>query len=241
MKIGVILVDGRKMMREGLRVLLERHDDLHVAGEADEGKAGAKIAKALAPNVAVLNITFWSRDVRDMIKALSRNGKTKVICLTISHDAGFVRELLQAGAVACLTKEAAADELVTAIRTVSDGKVYLSPTVAHAVLAEYVAPTTGKSRGGSSGGGGSGGGGGGAGNGAASTGDVATLTPREREILRRIADGESSKQIAAALDIGLKTVDTHRRRLMEKLKCYSVAELTKYAVRSGLTPLETQA
>ena len=227
-------------MREGLRMLLERHDDIHVAGEADEGKAAAKIAKALAADVAVLNVTFWSREVRDVMKALSRNGRTKLICLTISHEAGFVRELLQAGAAACLTKEAAAEELVTAIRTVHEGKVYLSPTVAHAVLAEYIAPANGKSRGVGSGGGRSGGGAS-SGAGGASVGDVATLTPREREILRRIADGESSKQIAAALDIGLKTVDTHRRRLMEKLKCYSVAELTKYAVRSGLTPLETHA
>ena len=227
-------------MREGLRMLLERHDDIHVAGEADEGKAAAKIAKALAADVAILNVTFWSREVRDVMKALSRNGRTKLICLTISHEAGFVRELLQAGAAACLTKEAAAEELVTAIRAVHEGKVYLSPTVAHAVLAEYIAPATGKSRGVGSGGGRSGGGAS-SGAGGASVGDVATLTPREREILRRIADGESSKQIAAALDIGLKTVDTHRRRLMEKLKCYSVAELTKYAVRSGLTPLETHA
>jgi DNA-binding NarL/FixJ family response regulator len=232
MKISVILVDGRKMMREGLRALLERHDDIHVAGEADESKAAAKIVKALAADVAVLNVTFWSREVGDVIKALSRNGKTKVICLTISHDAGFVRELLQAGAAACLTKEAAAEELVTAIRTVSEGKVYLSPTVAHAVLAEYVAPSPRRGRGRGRGGARRAGGG---------AGDGAALTPREREILRRIADGESSKQIAAALDIGLKTVDTHRRRLMEKLACYSVAELTKYAVRSGLTPLETHA
>lgn len=224
MKIGVILVDGRKMMREGLRVLLERHDDIHVAGEADEGRAAAKIAKALSADVAVLNVTFWSREVRDVIKALSRGGKTKIICLTISQDAGFVRELLQAGAVACLTKEAAAEELVTAIRTAVEGKVYLSPSVAHAVLAEYVVPPPRKGRGGG-----------------AAGGDATPLTPREREILRRVADGESSKQIAAALDIGLKTVDTHRRRLMEKLKCYSVAELTKYAVRHGLTPLETRA
>lgn len=208
-------------MREGLRVLLERHDDIHVAGEADEGRAAAKISKALSADVAVVNITLWSREGRDVIRMLSRSGKTRIICLTISNDPSFVRELLQAGAVACLTKEAAAEELITAIRTVAQGKVYLSPSVAHAVLAEYVAPSAGRGR-----------------NGA---GTIAALTPREREILRRIADGDSSKQIAAALDIGLKTVDTHRRRLMEKLKCYSVAELTKYAVRHGLTPLETSA
>ena len=233
MKTSVILVDGRKMMREGLRLLLERHEDIHVAGEADEGRAAAKIVKALSADVALLNVTFLSREVRDVIKTLSRGGKTKVVCLTISHDAAFVRDLLQAGAVACLTKEAAADELVTAIRTVVDGTVYLSPSVAHAVVAQYVAPSTSKRRSGGDAANGTGGGG--------RATDAAALTPREREILRRIADGESSKQIAAALEIGLKTVDTHRRRLMEKLKCYSVAELTKYAVRHGLTPLEAGA
>jgi DNA-binding NarL/FixJ family response regulator len=103
--------------------------------------------------------------------------------------------------------------------------VYLSPTVAHAVLAEYVAPagSSRSARGTASG----------------SNAHPCPLSPREREILRRVADGESSKQIAAALAIGLKTVDTHRRRLMEKLNRHSVAELTKYAVQQGLTSLET--
>ena len=219
MKVRVILVEGRRVLREGLRLLLERHDNIHVAGEAEDGMAAAKIAKAITADVAVLNVTLWSKEVRDVIRAVSR-ARTAVICLVMSHEPTFIRDLLEAGAVGCLTKDAAEEELVTAIRAVAGGKVYLSPSVTRTVLTDYAARSrpAGARRGQSGG---------------------QALSLRESEILRRIAEGQSSKEIAAELDIGLKTVDTHRRRLMQKLNRHSVAELTKAAIKLGLTSLET--
>lgn len=217
MKVNVVLVDGRKLFREGLGALLEKHADLRVVGEADDAAAAPKIVKALAPHVVILNVTLSTRTATDAIKSTvtARSG-TRVIVLTYQADAGFVREVLQAGASACLTKESASSELVTAIRTVMSQQTYLSPTIADAVVAGYVLPR-GKRKSGR------------------------TLSAREREILQRIADGETTKAIAATLGVSTKTIETHRRRMMEKLGLHSVAELTKYAVRTGITSLEMQA
>ena len=217
MKVNVVLVDGRKLFREGLSALLEKHADLRVVGEADDAAAAPKLVKALAPQVVILNVTLSTRAVTDAIKSIAtaRSG-TRVIVLTFQADAGFVREVLQAGASACLTKESASSELVTAIRTVVSQQTYLSPSIADAVVAGYVLPR-GKRKAGRS------------------------LSAREREILQRIADGQTTKAIAAALGVSSKTIETHRRRMMEKLGLHSVAELTKYAVRTGITSLEMQA
>lgn len=217
MKVNVVLVDGRKLFREGLGALLEKHADLRVVGEADDAAAAPKLVKALAPHVVILNVTLSTRTATDAIKSTvtARSG-TRVIVLTYQADAGFVREVLQAGASACLTKESASSELVTAIRTVMSQQTYLSPTIADAVVAGYVLPR-GKRKSGR------------------------TLSAREREILQRIADGETTKAIAATLGVSTKTIETHRRRMMEKLGLHSVAELTKYAVRTGITSLEMQA
>ena len=217
MKVNVVLVDGRKLFREGLGALLEKHADLKVVGEADDAAAAPKLVKALAPHVVILNVTLPTRSAADAIKATaSARSGTRVIVLTFQADAGFVRDVLQAGASACLTKESASSELVTAIRTVMAQQTYLSPGIADAVVAGYVLPR-GKRKAGR------------------------TLSAREREILQRIADGETTKAIAATLGVSTKTIETHRRRMMEKLGLHSVAELTKYAVLEGMTPLETPA
>ena len=217
MKVNVVLVDGRKLFREGLGALLEKHADLKVVGEADDASAAPKLVRALSPHVVILNATLSTRSVTDSIKAIvTAKGGTRVIILTFQADAGFVRDVLQAGASACLTKESASSELVTAIRTVMTRQTYLSPTIADTVLAGYLMPQ-GKKKG------------------------PRNLSSREREILQRIADGQTTKAIAGALGVSTKTIETHRRRMMEKLGLHSVAELTKYAVRAGLTSLEMQA
>jgi DNA-binding NarL/FixJ family response regulator len=139
-----------------------------------------------------------------------------MLALTLWPNTTFIREILEAGAAGCLTKECASADLVTAIRTVMTHMVYLSPRIAEAVVNGYVLP------------------------GGKSAGAARALSARERQILRRIADGETTKQIALAFKVSTKTIETHRRRIMQKLGKHSVAELTKYAVREGLTSLELQ-
>jgi DNA-binding NarL/FixJ family response regulator len=135
-----------------------------------------------------------------------------VVVLCLHTDWASVRELLGAGALGCLARDSASNELIDAIRTVAAGRVYLSSRLAGALVSDYLHDPKAPRR--------------------------KKLAPREREILRRIANGESTRQIAAALHIGTKTVETHRRRIMEKLQKRSLAELTKYAIREGLSSLE---
>jgi DNA-binding NarL/FixJ family response regulator len=217
MRINVLLVDGRKLFREGLSALLEKHADIKVAGEADDPVAAPKLVKALAPQVVILNATPSTRSAAKSIETIvAARAGTRVIVLTLQADAAFVREVLQAGASACLTKESASAELVTAIRTVIARKTYLSPNIADAVLEGYVLPA-GRQK------------------------PNRLLSAREREILQRIADGHPTRNIASALGVSGKTVETHRRRMMEKLGLHSVAGLTKYAVREGISSLEMQS
>ncbi|HEV7298536.1 MAG TPA: response regulator transcription factor [Tepidisphaeraceae bacterium] len=214
-KINLLVADGRKLLREGLCLLLEQHADLRVIAEADEARAAVKLARALPVQVVILNLSATGPDDIDVVRAiLQANPSVSVIALALQPSAGRVREILEAGATGCLNKESAGAELVTAIRLVRTGQVYLSPGLVHSVVTTYVRPS------------------------ARDAAKHKPLAPREREILRRIAEGQITKQIAADLNVGTKTVETHRRRIMEKLNVYTVAELTKHAVREGLTSLE---
>jgi DNA-binding NarL/FixJ family response regulator len=217
MKINILLADGRKLFREGLSLLLEKHEDLRVIGEAEDGRDVCKLVRALSAHVVIVNLTPPLSGGTELIRSIVRaDAEVRVIALTLSPAATAVREILEAGALGCLTKECAAAELVAAIRTVMPGKVYLSPRLVDQVVSGYV-----RSPG--------------------EAGPQRSLAPREREVLRRIAGGQTTKGIAYALGVSAKTVETHRRRIMEKLGMHSVAELTKYAVLQGVTPLEMPA
>jgi DNA-binding NarL/FixJ family response regulator len=213
MRIKVVLADGRKMLREGQSVLLEKHADIKVVGEADEPAAAPKLAGALSANVVVLNTGSSVRHAAESIRiiAAGRSG-ARIIVLSTSASPLFVREVFAAGASGCLTKECASEELASAIRAVAAGKTYLSPKMSDAVVSGYVLRDQSSGR--------------------------HHLSTRERDILQRIADGQTTKQIALTLGVSAKTVETHRRRIMEKLGRHSVAELTKYAVSEGLSSLE---
>lgn len=215
--VRVVLADGRKIFREGLSALLEKHPHLCVAGEADDARAAAKLAHAVNADVVVLNPGVSTRDVAETVRAICNAGQAQVIILSLNPDGVFIREMLRAGARGCLSKDSASSELVEAIATVVEGRIYLSPRISGAVVNDYL---LGERRASDRRGG---------------------LSLREREILRRIADGETTKQIALSLHIGAKTVETHRRRIMEKLRKHTLAELTKYAIREGLTSLEMQS
>jgi DNA-binding NarL/FixJ family response regulator len=200
----VLLADGRKMLREGLNLLLDQHEDLHVVGEADDGRGAVKLARALAPQVAVLLSTSpATRDAAELVKAVAAARKGMgVVVVTIKPSVPYVRALLEAGAAGCLTRESAADELVAAIRAVAAGRSYLSPRLSEVLVSGYVAPTA--------------------------AARARPLTAREKEILQGVAAGRTTKEIARSLGVGVKTVETHRRRIMDKLNLHSIAELTKY-------------
>jgi DNA-binding NarL/FixJ family response regulator len=213
----ILIAEGRKLLREGLCALLERHDDLRVVGEADDGRAALKLVPAMAVDVVVLTVIPAEHGGAQIVQTITRNcPDCRVVVLTMDPTSDLLRELLAVGAHGCLNKESSATELVEAIRTVMDGKTYLSPKLVDVMLNGY-GTTAGA---------------------AAGVSALKPLAPREREILARIAAGETTKEIARALGVGTKTVETHRRRLMQKLNRYSVAELTKYAIREGLSPLD---
>jgi len=225
---NVLLVDDHKILRQGLRSLLEAEPDLHVAAEADTGRRALEMIDDL-PEVAVVIMDVAMPDLNGIEatrKLLVRHPRLKVIALSMHTDRRFVSEMLRAGAAGYVSKDSAYEELVTAIRTVQGGKVYLSPAVTGAVL-EDVVPRAGAGPAGAAP--------------PAATGAqrsaFTALTPREREVLQLMAEGRATKQIAMDLKVSVKTVETHRRQIMEKLDLFSVAELTKYAIREGLTTL----
>jgi DNA-binding NarL/FixJ family response regulator len=216
-QIKVLLADGRKIVHEGLRLMLERHSDITIIGEADGPAPAIKLARALAADVAILNVSLATPGVAQTVRELSRTGDTEphtsVLVMSMTADGAFVRDVLRAGGRGILTKECAVDELVTAIRAAARGDVYLSPRLAHLLVADDAVPRSARRR-------------------------TLALSSREREILERIANGDTTKAIAHDLRVSTKTVETYRCRVMEKLGLHSVAELTKYAIQMGLTSLE---
>ena len=186
-----------------------------MVGEAKEGRTAVRLAAMLKPSVVLIDVSMPDLNgieaTRQIMAALPT---VKVIALSMHSDKRYVGEMLKAGAVGYLLKDLAFEEVTRAINAVLDGQVYLSRGVVGVVVEDYVRHLT-----------------------EAGTGDT-VLTPREREILQLVAEGQSTKEMAAALHVSIKTVETHRRQIMEKLDIHSVAELTKYAVRHGLTSLD---
>jgi len=228
----VLLADDHRIVREGLRSLLEAQDDMQVVGEADNGRLALEMAAEHEPDVVVMDVAMPQLNGIEATRRLMNDQPdTKVVALSMHSDRRYVSEALKAGAAAYLLKDGAFDELVSAIRAVVANKVYLSPRVAGVVVDDYVRRLPGDRSDGH-------------GNGGASEagGDFSNafqkLTAREREVLQLMAEGFATKEIATRLHVSVKTVETHRRQLMEKLQLYSVAEVTKYAIREGLTSLE---
>lgn len=210
----VLLVDDHQMMRDGLRAVLER-DGIEVVGEAENGLEAVAVAKRLRPDVVVIDIAMPVLNGIDATRRLLVElPGTKVIALSMNADRRYVVAMLEAGAVGYLLKRAASDELLLAIRAASRGETYLSPAIAGKLVAQIVRGQP------------------------LSTKPEKPLSPREREVLQLLAEGKSSKEIATLLQIGLPTVETHRRQLTEKLGLRSIAELTKYAIREGITSVE---
>jgi DNA-binding NarL/FixJ family response regulator len=216
MKTRIMLADDHRIMREGLKSLLNEEDDMEVVGEADNGRRAIEMVDAMSPDVVVMDIGMPELNgIEATRRIVLDHPDTKVVALSMHSDRRFMAEILKAGAAGYLLKDGAFEELAGAIRTVVAKKMYLSPRIADVVVEDYVRNMP---------------------RGVPSA--FAALTPREREVLQLLAEGKATKQAAACLHVSVKTVETHRRQIMTKLDIHSVAELTKYAIREGLTSVE---
>jgi len=212
--MNILLVDDHRMMREGLRALLEK-EGLAVVGEAANGREALALSRTLRPDVVVMDISMPDLNGIDATKRLvDELPGCKVVALSMNSDRRYVRAMFAAGAAGYLVKNAASSELVLAVKAVVLGQKYVSPAIAGDVIKGWVTQTS---------------------PGPAPTNQ--TLSPREREVLQLLAEGNASKDIANHLGISLPTVETHRRQIMTKTGLRTIADLTKYAIREGLTSI----
>lgn len=217
MEIRLLLADDHQMMREGLKAMIEKERGMTVVGEAEDGKTTVELARKLSPHVVVMDVAMPDLNgIEATRKIIKANPNLKVVALSGHVNQGFVREMFAAGASAYILKQTASDELIRAIRAVAAGKKYLSSEVARGVVDAYVELSQSASK----------------------APAFVVLTEREREILQLIAEGKSTKDIGGDIGVSVKTVETHRHNIMEKLNLHSVAELTKYAIREGITAVE---
>jgi two-component system, NarL family, response regulator NreC len=217
MRTKILLADDHKIIRDGLRALIEKEPNMEVVAEACDGRTTVKKAKELTPHIIVIDISMPDLNgIEATRQIISNTPNSKIIALSMHSDRRFVMNMLEAGAAGYLLKDSAFEELSMAIKTVLSGKTYLSPAIAGVVVDDAMRHSTQKG-----------------------SQTRVELTAREREVLQLLAEGHTTKRIASQLNVSVKTVETHRRQIMEKLDIHSVAELTKYAVREGLTSLES--
>ena len=216
MSLRIIIADDHQMLRQVLRALLDGDTDLEVVGEAENGHEAVRLCKQLKPDVVIMDVGMPELNGMEATRqCLADNPGVKVLALSMHTDRRFASGMLQAGASGYLLKDAAFDELIEAIRAVAAGKTYLSPAITEVVVDDYVQRLAG-----------------------GEGGAFSVLSAREREVLQCLAEGMSTKDMAEALHVSVKTIETHRQQIMNKLDIHNVAELTKYAVREGLTSLE---
>lgn len=215
MAIRILLADDHRLMRQGLSSLLEQQPDISVVAEANTGREAVQLTEKLKPDVVVMDVSMPDLNGIDATKQiLNKTSETKVIALSMHSDRQFVLEMFRAGATGYLLKDSALEELASAIRTVVHNETYVAPKISGFSMDDVNRRDT--------------------------DGPLLAprLTDREREVLQLLAEGKGTKEIAAELFLSAKTVETHRQHLMDKLDMYTVAELTKYAIREGLTTLE---
>jgi DNA-binding NarL/FixJ family response regulator len=214
--IRVLLADNHTLIRAGLRSLLETMPDVHVVAEASDGREALSLIEAHQPDVVLMDVAMPEMNG---LEATARIAKafphTQVIMLSMHANEEYVMQALQAGAMGYVLKDAGVGELELALKSVSQGEAYLSPAVSKHVISNYVRRAGGEAS------------------------PHSHLTPRQREILQLLAQGLSTKEIATRLVISIKTVETHRAQIMERLGIHDVPGLVRYAIRTGLvTPDE---
>ncbi len=216
MGIRILIADDHQILRQGLRNLLKKEPDMEVVAEAEDGRTTVALAREYTPQVIIMDVKMPDLNgIEASRQIFSEFPEMKIIALSMYADRRFVMNMLKAGAHGYLLKDCAFEELANAIRLVMDNKTYLSPGVTEVVVKEYVNGSPGPVK-----------------------NAFSVLTAREREVLQLLAEGKRTSQIADLLFIGVKTVETHRWQIMNKLDIRNLADLTKYAIREGLTPLE---
>jgi two-component system NarL family response regulator len=207
------IAEDQRMIRELLVALLLREPDIEVVGEARTGPEALELAGSLHPDVLVLDISLPDIGGVEVTRTLKKTQPgLKILALSIHTEKHFIKEMLKAGADGYLVKSSALTELVQAIRIVAEGKMYLSPDIARETVSDFLSPHP-----------------------AAENNGVLGL--REQQVLALLAGGKRTSEIAAQLHISVATVEAHRRNIMRKLDLHTVADLTKYAIRNGLTSL----
>lgn len=216
MSIRIVLADDHKILRAGLRAMIVEQPDMEVVGEAENGRTAVNLTRALSPDVVIMDIGMPDLNgIEATRQIVAEVPSVKIIGLSMYSDRRYVAGLFGAGASGYLLKDIEFEELIEAIQAVVAGQVYVSSGVTGIVIEDYVHRVSGTENGG-----------------------ISALTPREREVLQLLVEGRSTKQIAYELGVSIKTVESHRHRVMEKLDLHNIADLTKYAIRAGLTSLE---
>ncbi|MCK4898659.1 MAG: response regulator transcription factor, partial [Anaerolineales bacterium] len=211
-KIRILLADDHTILRDGIRSLLEDESDMTVIGEAEDGHSAVKLVKKLDPDVVLMDIAMPLLNGLEATRQIKRdNPQTKVLILTMHENEEYIRQVLAIGAMGYILKDAAARELLGAIRAVYRGEAVLSPAITRLVIEDYLRwgdlqPES----------------------------DSSGLSPREREVLQLVAEGYTNKQIAEILSISIKTVQAHRSNLMSKLDLHDRGELIKYAIQKKI-------
>ena len=214
MSIRIIIADDHHLIREGLKALLEKEPDMSVIDDAADGQAAFEMVRISKPDIVIMDISMSGLNgIETTKKIISKVPGVKVIALSMYSDSKYIFNMLKAGASAYLVKDCAIEELVNAIHTVAANKIYVSPRIAGTVIKDYLKQASSRDA------------------------TYSLLTAREREVLQLLSEGDSAKEIAHLLKVSVKTIETHRLQIMNKLNTHSIAELTKYAIREGLTSL----
>jgi two-component system response regulator NreC len=217
-KRRILIVEDHTLLRVGLRALLTQEPDVEIAGEADNGRDAIRLISALAPDLVLMDLTMpGTNGIEAIAEIKRRNPETKILVLTLHRAEEYIHQSLKAGADGYILKDASHDELRVAIRSVLNGKTYLSPDISNKVISGYL------------------------GNGKSSAASSAweTVTHRERQVLKLVAEGRSNKSIAEYLCLSVKTVEKHRSNLMRKLDLHNASMLTAFAFSKGLVVSES--
>jgi len=219
MGIKIVLADDHKIVRDGLRTLLEHEPDMEVIAEAEDGRTTVRLARELIPDLIIMDITMPDMNGIDATHDVMKDVPgVKVIALSMHSDRRFVTSMLEAGASGYLLKDCAFEELARAVRTVMDDQTYLSPKIADIIVSRYIKRSM-----------------------SVESSAFSVLTQREREVLQLLSESMTTKEVAFHLNVSIKTIETHRRNIMEKLGVHTVTDLVKYAIREGLTTLDSKS
>jgi DNA-binding NarL/FixJ family response regulator len=215
MSVRIIIADDHKMFRDGFCRMLEEQPDIEVVGEADNGRTAVQLALELVPDIIIMDISMPGMNgIEAVHRILSEQPKIKVISLSMHADEKYVSMMLKAGAKGYILKDRPFDDMVDAIHNVLEDNVFLCPEIVNVVAHDYVKQLPAQRR-----------------------TSTHILTEREREVLRLLADGKSTKEAAAMLFVSNKAIEAHRQRMMKKLNINNIPDLTKYAIREKLTAL----